>query len=215
MDIQAPRPPVLVSLRLDVEPPPQVLQTDGRHCQDAPAFRVAGGVAEQQGPFAPRALPRLIATAGPSATLSPSAAFPGAPVIRPTFLRRFRGGARRASPVARRALVAVPSLTPRRRGPAASARLQRSLLPSRVKQTLGLRGHALSGLPLRSLTLRPGDSLPSFRWSRRWASGLWFPSALPSKLRGVWLLPRWDCLPLNTSAFWTRKLDRPAFGGRG
>src|SRR3954463_6005355 len=29
-------------------------------------------------------------------------------------LRRFRGGARRASPVARRALVAVPSLPPRR-----------------------------------------------------------------------------------------------------
>jgi hypothetical protein len=35
--------------------------------------------------------------------------------------------------------------------------------------------------------------------ARRWASELWFPSALPSKLRGgVWLLPRWDCLPLNT-----------------
>jgi len=29
---------------------PQVLQTDGRHCQATPAFRVAGGVAEQQGP---------------------------------------------------------------------------------------------------------------------------------------------------------------------
>src|SRR5206468_12064162 len=98
MDVQAPKPPVLVGLRLDVEPPPQVLQTDGRHCQDAPAFHVVGGVAEQQGPVAPRALPRLVATSGPSATLSSSAAFPVEPVIRPTQLRRFRGGARRASP---------------------------------------------------------------------------------------------------------------------
>ena len=59
---------------------------------------------------------------------------------------------------------------------------------------------------MRSLTLRPGHSLPSFRWFRRWASELGFPAALPSKLRGVWLLPRWDCLPLNTSAFAGRTL---------
>src|SRR5438128_3188645 len=112
MDVQAPKPPVLVGLRLDVEPPPQVLQTDGRHYQDAPAFRVVGGIAEQQGPFAPRALPRLIALTGPSATLSSSADFPGAPVIRPTLFRRFRGGTRRASPGAGRVLVTVLSLTP-------------------------------------------------------------------------------------------------------
>ena len=35
-----------------------------------------------------------------AATLSPSADFPGAPVIRSTLLRRFRAGRRRASPVA-------------------------------------------------------------------------------------------------------------------
>src|SRR6516162_6170795 len=46
---------------------------------------------EQQGPFAPRALPRLDATAGPSATLSPPADFPGCPVIRPALFPRFRG----------------------------------------------------------------------------------------------------------------------------
>jgi hypothetical protein len=43
---------------------------------------------KQQGPFAPRALPRFAATADPSATLSPSADFPGPPVIRPTQLPR-------------------------------------------------------------------------------------------------------------------------------
>ena len=110
--------------------------------------------------FAPRALPRLLATSGPSATLSSSADFPGAPVIRPTLLRRFRGGTRRASPVAApRVLVTVPSLPPRRRGVAASARLRRSLLPSRGQDTLGLRSLAFSRLPLRSLMLRPGNSL--------------------------------------------------------
>ena len=54
---------------------------------------------------------------GPSATLSSSTDFPGAPVIRPTQLRRFRGGTRRVSPVARRVLVTVPPLPPRRRAP--------------------------------------------------------------------------------------------------
>jgi Ku protein len=117
LDVQAPDPPVPLSLRLDVEPPPQVLQTDGRGCQHAPAFHVAGGIAEQQGPFAPRALPRLGATMDPSSTLSSSADFPGAPVIRPTCLRRFRDGTRRVSPVARRVLVTVLSLPPRRRDP--------------------------------------------------------------------------------------------------
>jgi len=41
-----------------------------------------GVLASQQGLFAPRALPRFPATAGPSATLSPSTDFPVSPVIR-------------------------------------------------------------------------------------------------------------------------------------
>jgi SIR2-like domain len=53
-----------------------------------------------QGPFAPRTLLRFIASTDPSATLSSSADFPVSPVIRPTLLRRFRAGTRRASPVA-------------------------------------------------------------------------------------------------------------------
>src|SRR3954452_23491008 len=43
-------------------------------------------------------------------------------------------------------------------GPAASAGLRRFLLPSPSGRGLGLRGYSLSGPPLRSLTLRPGDS---------------------------------------------------------
>src|SRR4029453_5968106 len=71
-------------LRRHVDPPPQGLQTPGRRCHAAPASHVVGGSAEQQGPFAPRALPRFVATTNPSATLSPSDDFPGPPVIRPT-----------------------------------------------------------------------------------------------------------------------------------
>jgi hypothetical protein len=81
-----------IRLRRDVDPPPQVLQTDGRRYHAAPASRVVGGNAEQQGPFAPRALPRLLATAGPSATLSPSAHFPGSLVIGPTHSADFAAG---------------------------------------------------------------------------------------------------------------------------
>src|SRR6266513_4357113 len=62
-----------------------------------------------QGPFAPRTLLRFLATPDPAATLSSSADFPVSPVIRPTLLRRFRAGTRRASPVAQHVLVTVPS----------------------------------------------------------------------------------------------------------
>src|ERR1700726_749070 len=44
---------------------------------------------------------------------SSSADFPVSPVIRPTLLRRFRAGTRRASPVAQHVLVTVLSLPPR------------------------------------------------------------------------------------------------------
>ena len=83
-----------------------------------------------QGPFAPRTLLRFIATADPAATLSSSADFPVSPVIRPTLLRRFLAGTRRASPVARHVLVTVLSLPPRRSVGAASIRFRLPMLPS-------------------------------------------------------------------------------------
>src|SRR3954463_3728992 len=42
--------------------------------------------------------------------------------------------------------------------PAASADVRRSMLPSPSGCRLGLRGYSISGPPLRSLALRPGDS---------------------------------------------------------
>src|SRR3989475_6305713 len=141
MDVQAPEPLRLVSLRRDVDPPPQVLQTHGRRCHAAPASRVVGGSAEQQGPFAPRALPRFVATPDPSATLSPSADFPGPPVIRPTWLRRFRGGTGRGSPVARFVFLSLLSFrAPPVRTPA-PAKLRRSGFASRGNRPLWLWGY--------------------------------------------------------------------------
>src|SRR5262249_55770163 len=67
-----------------------------------------------QGPLAPRTLLRFVATTDPAATFSSSAAFPVSPVIRPTLLRRFLSGTRKASPVAWHVLVTVPSLPARR-----------------------------------------------------------------------------------------------------
>jgi hypothetical protein len=57
---------------------------------------------------------RFFATTDPAATFSSSAAFPVLPVIRPTLLRRFLPGTRKASPVSRYVLVTVLSLPPRR-----------------------------------------------------------------------------------------------------
>ena len=104
----------------------------------------------QQGAFAPRELHRLNATTRPSATLSPSAHFPVLPVIEPTLLRRFRAGARRASPVAQPVLVIVLSLPPRRSGSAASIKFRPPMLPSPSGCRLGLR-NTLSRPPPRSL----------------------------------------------------------------
>src|SRR5262245_41913658 len=113
---------------------------------------------QQQGPFVPRTLLRFIAHTDPSATLSPSIDFPVEPVIRSTLLRRFRTGARRASPVARHVLATVLSLPPRQGGSAVSVRFRHPMLPSPYGCGLGPRSHSFSRPHARSLLLRPGDS---------------------------------------------------------
>ena len=94
----------------------------------------------------------------PSATLSPSTDFPFL-VIRPTLLQGFLPGTRRASPVAQHPLASVPPLPPRRSAVASPTSLRQPMLPSPFLRGLGLRNHVFSRPPLRSLALRPGDSL--------------------------------------------------------
>ncbi len=81
------------------------------------------------------------------------------PVIRPTLLHRFRDGTRTASPVAQHILVTVLPLPPRR-----SESTRRSgfvdpccLHPNPVSSASGI--FIVSGPPVGSLALRPGDSL--------------------------------------------------------
>src|SRR6185436_9559441 len=108
--------------------------------------------------------------------------FPGGPVIRPPLLHRFRDGTRRASPVAQRGLVPMLSLPPRRSDSPCQPGCDGSCCLRLHSGRLGLRGSSLSGPPVRSLTLRPGDSPASRRRWCRWASEIRFPSSLPSEL---------------------------------
>ena len=94
----------------------------------------------QQGPFAPRALPRFNATTDPAATVSSSTVFPGPPVMRSTLLRRFLDGTRTASPVAWHVLVTVLSLPPRHRDVPHQILWRHILLPSSDTRKLGLWG---------------------------------------------------------------------------
>ena len=73
----------------------------------------------------------------------------------------FCGGRRRASPVAWRVLVTVLPLPPRRRATSHQPDCAAVCCLRLPSCRLGLRGCSLSGPPLRSLALRPGDS-PSF-----------------------------------------------------
>src|SRR4051794_15384482 len=135
---------------------------------------------EQQGPFAPRALPRFSATTGPSATLSSSADFPVLPVIRPTQLPPFRAGTRRASPVARCVLVVVPSLTPPPEQPALSIGLRRVMLPSPSRLRARPPGLLTFGATSRSLSLRPEQLAPTPRVGlSRGFSTFGFPPGCP------------------------------------
>ena len=101
----------------------------------------------------------LIRTHPPPSRLSVH--FPLLTVIEPTLLQGFPPGTRRASPVARYALVTVLSLPPRRSELAISIGFRLIMLPSPYSCGLGLRGFSLSGPPVRSLSLWPGDSLTS------------------------------------------------------
>ena len=129
-----PETPGRFSLRLAIYPPPQVLQIVGRPLSSRPCRPLCRRHCKWQGPFAPRALLRFIATTGPSDSLSSLADFPVSPVIRPTLLRRFLAGTRRVSPVAQHVLVTV-----RRGGDAASVRFRHPTLRANDHETSEVR----------------------------------------------------------------------------
>src|SRR5262249_5074905 len=124
----------------------------------------------------PLAFGRLPGVAGYTAYLSPP------------LSRRGGGGVSTCSPCPRHRAVAPPPP----RGAAPSGVLRRCVLPSPSGCGLGLRGFALSGPPLRSLALRPGDSpaTPRMTVSMGFRHSV---SLLPAiQATGFRLLPRRD-----------------------
>jgi hypothetical protein len=137
------------------------LQPDGRLCHPVPASQCCQKIANSRVPLLPGRYSGslLLRTLPPPSRLSVH--FPLFTVIEPTLLQKFLPGTRRASPVARYVLVTVLSLPPRRSDLAVSISFRPTMLPSSYGCGLGLRGFALSGPPVRSLSLWPGDSLTS------------------------------------------------------
>src|SRR2546425_663888 len=76
--------------------------------------------------------------------------------------------------------------------PAASARCDVPCCLRLSTVRLGLRGLSISGPPVRSLSLRPGDSLTLL--PRAWSVGFSVSVSLHAATRvtGLWLLPRRD-----------------------
>jgi hypothetical protein len=103
-----------ISLHLQVYLPSQVLQTNGRLCHLVLASLCCQKIVNSRVPLLPRRYSgsSLIRTLPPPSRLSVH--FPLSTVIKPTLLRKFLSGTRRASPVARHVLVTVLSLPPRR-----------------------------------------------------------------------------------------------------
>src|SRR4029078_12647228 len=71
----------------------------------------------------------------------------------------FAGGARRASPVAPHVLVTVPSRPPRRSGAPRQPTCDDPCCLRLTTEGSASGAYILSGPPVRSLTLRPGDWL--------------------------------------------------------
>ncbi len=163
----------------------------------------------QQGPFAPRALPRFTATTSPAVTVSSSVDFPGAPVIRPLLLRQFLDGTRTASPVAWRVLVTVPPLLPRRSDPSRQSACD---WPCCLRPTIGGSASGVFFYLSRPLWVHlccgPVTRSPSRGWLCRPASTDSFPPLLRPKLRGSDSCPGGPNPTEHASLCWTHYRPR-------
>jgi hypothetical protein len=94
---------------------------------------------------------------------------------------------------------ATPTTPPERH--VASVRLRRAVLPSSPTSGLGLRSLFVTGPPVGSLSLRPGDSLTIPRMALSIGFMNFVSSTHAIQATGRWFLPRWVYLPLNRPAF--------------
>src|SRR5215469_14123312 len=94
VDVQSPESPSWFSLRLDIYPLPQVLQTNGCVCH-SPLLSFLSESLQTAGPLRSTVVTRFTATMGPAETLSPSTNFPVFSGYMASLLRRFLDGTRR------------------------------------------------------------------------------------------------------------------------
>ncbi len=99
----------------------------------------------------------LLRTRPPPSRLRPTSR--GIPVIRPTWLRRFLGGTRTASPVAQRILVTVLPLPPRRSESTRRSGFVDPCCLRLITESSASGFKFFSWPPMGSRALRPGDSL--------------------------------------------------------
>ena len=149
----------LFGLRLPIYLSPQVLQTDGRFCHFVPASHLGESFSNSKAPSLHRRYPASMLLQAPPSPSRLSPHFPVFPVIESTLLREISSRDEEgfssclACPRHRAAATTPPEQV------IASARMRCPMLSSSYGGGLDLRELALSGPPVRSLSLRPGDSL--------------------------------------------------------
>ena len=133
----------------------------------------------------------------------------GMPVIRPTLLRRFLDGTRTASPVAQRILVTVLPLPPRRSESTHRSGFVDPCCLRSNRESSASRDFKVTGPPMGSLALRPGDSLtiPKMALSVGFRS-FGFPPACDSSYRAP------DSCPGGTGSRWMRQPSLDALGSQ-
>jgi hypothetical protein len=174
-------------LRLDVYSPSQVLQTNGCFYH-SPLPPWVSENCKQQGPFAPRTLLRFFATMSPSATLSSSTDFLGSPVIRfaaPSISRRDEEGF--SSCLAHPCHRAAANTPPECPTASVSCGGPCCLRPFAAGSAPGAFG--FSRPPMRSLLLRPDDSLTIPKMALSIGFIRFVSSANAILATGSWLLP--------------------------
>ena len=170
-----------------------VLQTTERHYQLLLPRPFLTTSCRQQGPFARRALPRVSTTTDPSATCSSHLPLPSNTGYRQGLLQGLSpwdetGFSSCSVCSCLRAAGPTPPMCPN-----APASLRQAMQPSPPFLRLGHRVSAVfeatcpfACAAARRLARHPIDDFVERLQLTR------FPSWLLSKLRGVWLLPRWD-----------------------
>jgi hypothetical protein len=158
----------------------------------------------QQGPVAPRALPRFVATSSLAAAVSSSVDFLGLPVIRLTCSTAFAMGRGRFLQLLDMSLSPCCPSPPRRSG-----KLSRSAHSLSCCLRPGAGGSASGSNFYRGhhwvhVRCGPVTRSPSSRWLRRSASSVSFPPRMRPKLRRFLTFPPVGLTPTeHASLSWT------------